>query len=198
MGVPESDERVMRCLGRGQDAALGELMSRWQAPLWCFIDRMAAGLGATDDMYQEVWTRVFLYRRRYRPEMPFRPYLFTIAVNCCRRALRHRRRPGEGLARLEDAPPAADPDPAPLDKLIAAERHGRLHRAIRRLPQMQRSVVLLYLLFDSDYAEIARVLGRRRGTVRSHMHHALIALRRTLTRISVPAEGKVDHERQVH
>lgn len=197
MNSTESDERVMARLAGGDEQALAELMNRWQGPIWCFINRMCAGLGATDDVYQETWMRVYLYRKRYRPKLPFRPYLFAVALNCCRKALRRawQRDPHAGL---ENLPHPADPEPLPPDNLIADEQHRMLHRAIQRLPEMQRGVVLLYLLLGPDYGRIARVLGRSRGTVRSHMHHALNALRVSLSWISCPTEGEVDHERHLH
>jgi len=198
MDTTDSDERVMEHLARGDDDALAELVGRWQGPLWCFIDRMCRRADVTDDVYQEVWTRIFVYRKRYDPARPFRAYLFAIAVNCCRRVLKRRRWRDEIFGRLDDAPPPVAADPSPAERMAAGERHRMLHRAISRLPEMQRAVVLLYLLGGGDYGGVAEALGKRPATVRSHMHHALTALRRTLTTISIAAEGKVDHERQVH
>ena len=63
---------------------------------------------------------------------------------------------------------------------------------------MQRTVVLLYLLYSSDYRQIATVLGRGTSTIRSQMHHAIRKLRRILTKISLAAERQVDHERLDH
>ena len=198
----QTDEGVMSRLAGGDDAALAELMTRWEGPIWCFIQRMCGPGGAVDEIYQEVWTRLYLYRQRYRPPKPFRPYLFSIAVNCCRTAIKRAGRYDWQSARLDDAPPPTADDPPPLEGLVAAEESARLHSAVASLPPQQRAVVLLYMLCDSSYARIAVVLGKRVGTVRSHMHHALAALRGTLTRIALerPAgqagpKGKVHHER---
>ena len=196
--TPIPDEQLMARLTGGDEGALAELMQRWEGAVWCFIDRMCGAMGCTDDVYQEVWTRVFLYRRRYQPRRPFRPYLFSVAVNCCRTALRRGRfRP----LSLDDAESGGDgravaDDPPPIDRLIAAERQSQLHQAIARLPEAQRSVVLLHLLFDRNYKWIAKVLGLGAGTVRSHMHHALQNLRATLRKLTSQPEGQVDHERR--
>jgi RNA polymerase sigma-70 factor (ECF subfamily) len=144
---------------------------------------MCGRLGRTEDIYQDVWTRIYLYRRKYDRAMPFGPFLFAVAVNCCRTVLAS----SDGHVRLslydpeaiEQAP--ADQD-TPLDRLISAEQRRSLQAAIGRLPNMQRCVVLLYLLCDSNYAHIADILGRSAGTVRSQMHHALRSLRSCLER----------------
>jgi len=210
MSDQASDEQVIERLGQGDDSALAELMRRWEGRLWCFIDRMCSRLHCTDDIYQEVWTRVYISARRFRPGLPFRPYLFTIAINRCRTALNRslprltRERPGAfGDAPDDDCPgampapphetrtvsfrnadgmgmPLATEEPGPAEALLADEQSAQLHEAISRLPGAQRAVVLLYLLFDTNYRRIAAVLGKSEGTVRSHMHHALGKLRAIL------------------
>ena len=130
MDTANSDERIMQCLARGQDDALGELVSRWEAPLWCFIDRMCPAPDVTDDVYQEVWTRIFLYRKRYDPAKPFRPYLFTIALNCCRRALKRRRWRSEVFASLDRGPPPVAAGPRP-----AHHRSAAVPACIRRVDE---------------------------------------------------------------
>lgn len=197
MTTPESDERAMGRLARGDDSALDTLMQRWAGPIWCLIDRMCGSQGCTEDIYQEAWMRVYLYRRRYQSGRPFRPYLFTIAMNCCRSALSRGKARAMFFTRIEDAPePPSSPDPPPIEVAIAGEHSALLHRAIANLPRMQRAVVLLHLLYDSSHDRIARILNKSTGTVRSHMHHALKNLRAALAIVvAAESESQVDHER---
>jgi len=185
----------MRALARGQDAALGELMERWQGPVRCFISRMISTPAQADDVSQEVWTRLYLYRKSYQTGKPFKTYIFTIAVNCCRTAIAAHRRthtPALDESMLNDLPATT---PSPSEPLEQAEaRHG-LHRAIATLPETQRAVVLLYLLCGADYARIAEILGHGVSTTRSLMHHALAKLRTRLTRLTLAEERRVDHDR---
>jgi len=196
MSEQPSDEQVMQALADGRDAALGELMSRWQAPLRCFVSRMVSSRVLPDDVCQEVWTRLYLYRRRYRRGGAFKSYLFTIAANCCRTALSRGRdafaRP-DAIYPLPDDLPAGTPSPA--EPLELAEARGELHQAITMLPWGQRAVVLLYLLCSADYARIADILGHSTSTARSLMHHALARLRRRLAKLTLAAERRVDHDR---
>jgi len=170
-------------------------MQRWQGPVRCFISRMVPAPSLADDVSQEVWTRLYLYRKRYDPRKAFKAYIFTIAVNCCRSALAKHGRPNT-LALddpLFDDLPANTPSPSePLE--LAETRHG-LHRAIATLPETQRAVVLLYLLCGANYTRIADILGHRVSTTRSLMHHALVKLRTKLTRLTLAEERRVDHDR---
>ncbi len=196
MNQIESDECTMQRVARGDKSALGELMRRWATPIRAFIGRMCRSLHCCEDIHQEVWTRLFLYRKQYNPSKPFRSYLFTIAVNCCRSALSRSRTRREYLRiRYDDLDrlPGRANSP-PVDNLINQEQSIAMHMAISELPLAQRTVVLLYFLCDSDYGQIAKILKKSRGTVRSHMHHALRKLRATLTGVLEDAEIEVDHD----
>lgn len=56
-----------------------------------------------------------------------------------------------------------------------------VHAALAALPRRQREVVVLRFLADRSEAETAAALGLSTGTVKSHSHRGLAALRVTLT-----------------
>ena len=72
------------------------------------------------------------------------------------------------------------PDRSPADTAIATETADLVAAAVTRLPSQQRAVVVLRIWEGLSYAEIAEVVGRTEATVRSHMHHGLAALRKSL------------------
>src|SRR5207247_1191284 len=88
----------------GEDAALNELMSRWQQRLVNFIYRYIGDANAALDLAQDTFVRVFENRDRYRPSGKFSTWLFAIASNLCRNHLSRRRRdPTLGLPEESDA-----------------------------------------------------------------------------------------------
>ena len=195
------DAQLMSLVAGGQDDALATLIDRWQHRVWAFIDRMCGRLGRNDDIFQDVWMRIYLYRKKFDPSKNFKSYLFTVVVNCCRTNLKQRGQDSLFGASSETKSP--DPfvsarKPEPLDALIDNEQYLHVRQAVDRLPEKQRTVVLLYLLYDSDYSMIADALSLRNGTVRSHMSLALKNLRHLLVRKSPVAEplakGQVTHE----
>lgn len=64
-----------------------------------------------------------------------------------------------------------------------------LRRAVRRLPERQRQVVALRLLCDLDVGATAHLLGISAGSVKRHLHRALVALRASDT-LAAPAHRK--------
>jgi RNA polymerase sigma-70 factor, ECF subfamily len=201
------DAKLMGLVAGGQNDALTVLIDRWRHRIWTFIDHMCGYLGRTDDIFQDIWMRIYLYRKKYDPTKSFKSYLFAVAVNCCRTNMA-KHIPPHCLQIAEPQPPSSQIDP--LDAMINSEQQQHVRVAINRLPEKQRTVVLMYLLYDSDYQMIADALELRNGTVRSHMSLALKSLRRSLVRINpetdienienikhiekLSPEGKVSHE----
>lgn len=199
METRPSDEQLMGRLTIDDDWRLGELMKRWGTRVSCFVDRMCGYLGRTEDICQDIWTRVFLGRHRFDRTRPFAPFLFAVATNCCRTEISRAQRRPHWSGQWAELVQQADDDPSTLSNMVCREQCQALHRAIYRLPEMQRAVVLLYLLMDGSYRYVAHALAIAEGTARSHMSHALRALRDRLDRMSGDLENapqsEVKHDR---
>ena len=159
------DEELVGRLARGEEAALAELLTRWERPLSAFLYRQTGGRDV-EDLYQETWMRVMRHADRFDRARRFSTWLFQIAVNLCRDW--HRRR---GPELLEESFVAA-----PATTLARAEAGLDTARLLARLPEPQREVVVLRYYHDLSEEQVAEVLGCPRGTVKSRMHNALAKL----------------------
>ncbi|GAA3286375.1 SigE family RNA polymerase sigma factor [Dactylosporangium vinaceum] len=125
-----------------------------------------------DDAVQDALTTLYQKWARVREVANLDAYVHTMVV---RAALADRRRLWSKVL-LWDRPPdavrAADgPD---------VERHVVLRDALRAIPEGQRTVLVLRFLCDLSVEEVAAVLGRSEGTVKSQTSHGIRALRRLL------------------
>jgi RNA polymerase sigma-70 factor (ECF subfamily) len=133
----------------------------------------AGSTGERDDLLQEIALALWQALPRFRGESSERTFLFRIAHNHC---INHivRRRPTDSLQQLE-----LDPvdESRPIDAVVgAAQESGQLLAAVRRLPLIQREVVVL-ALEDMDYGEIAAVLGISETNVGVRLNRARASLR---------------------
>jgi len=135
---------------------------------------MLGDRAAAEDVVQEAFGG--LYRRWAHLLDPGRAlaYLRSSVLNGCRTALRHRRY-ADAADGTRQAP-AASAEAA----LLTTEERREVMRALRRLPDRQREVLVLRFYLDEPEAEIARLMGIGPSTVRSTTHRALIALGRLL------------------
>ncbi len=171
----EQDEWLMAQVVLGRQDHLEPLVRRYANPLLTFIRRMIGDPHRSEELFQEVFVAVWKQRKRYVCPRPFRPWLYTIALNVCRSDLR-RHRPIVVALNEEFAPSAATPDAAG-EIALATERATLVAAAVAELPPGQRVVVALRTWSGWSYAEIGALLGRAEATVRVQMHQALLRLR---------------------
>ncbi len=161
---------------RAGDAAMFEvLVRRYEAPLYRFFRRHSVSPFAADDLFQETFLRVYQGIGTYDDSREFRPWIYTVAMNCLRRRAA-RRPPPLSL----DDPPGGGPaarDPGPAEAAQAGELAERVRTEVQSLPEGPRDVFLLYQYQGLSYSEIAEALGRPLGTVKSQMHAAIERLR---------------------
>jgi RNA polymerase sigma-70 factor, ECF subfamily len=176
-GGQQPDETLMGQVVLGCRESLAPLVRRYAAPLLTYIRRMVGDEHRSEELFQDVFLAVWTKRSTYQPPRPFRPWLFAIATNQCRANFRR-----QNYATTNDAAAseAESHDPSPVEAVAGDETARIVESAVAELPPQQRSVVALRVWNGLSYAEIGESLGLTEATVRSHMHHALAALKRTL------------------
>lgn len=166
----ERDEDLMLQVRQGAEDRLGVLFDRYQAPLFNFYAKLTGNRAVSEDLVQEVFLRILKYRQSYQPEAPFRAWVYQIARNV--RVDHFRKNPVQAEWKPEMSPSFVPPD-APLkdqEKLL-------LHRALMRLPEDKREILVLGRLQEMKYEEIARLLGCEVGAVKVRIHRALQSLK---------------------
>ena len=182
MGEGDADAQLMLRYAAGDARAFDALYEGHRRALWRFIRRSVPDEAATDDVFQECWSRVIAHRESYRPEARFATWLYRIAHNCC---MDHWRRSGRRGAREtedEDALLAAagDASAEPLEAVLQGEAGERLVAALATLPQEQRAAFLLYVEGGLSVAEIGEAAGVKPETAKSRLRYAVTRLKRLL------------------
>jgi RNA polymerase sigma factor (sigma-70 family) len=131
-----------------------------------------------DDCYQEVWEKVFAAIARFDPSGP--ASLSTWILTIAHRHLvdRHRRRSVRGIVvQLTDL---RDERGGPDEVVSRKEPRAQLERALERLSDEHRRVVVLHHIHDLPLDAIAAAEGVAVGTVKSRLHRARAELARHL------------------
>jgi RNA polymerase sigma-70 factor, ECF subfamily len=144
---------------------------------------LAGDAAAAEDVAQEAFVRAYRGFSRFRGQAQLSTWFYRILVNEVQRHRRWRfvreRRSGE----LADEPP--DPHAAPAGDPALRRR---IAQALDRLPRGQREVFVLVHLEGFTLGEAAEITGRAIGTMKSHLHRALHALRSELSDLA-PEDG---------
>ena len=175
-----TDEWLMGQVARGNREHLETLVRRYASGLLTYIHRMVGDRHRAEELFQDVFLAVWEKRKTYRFPRTFRSWLFSIATNRCRQAFRQS--PSVTVVPLQDSGGQMPKSgaPTPVQSAVATETAQLVAQAVACLPPGQRTVVVLRNWNGLSYAEIAQIVGRSEGTVRSHMHHALAGIRKYL------------------
>ena len=171
---PQPDDAAILAAARtGDPDACKALYDRYAARVYAVIRRVAPERSLADDWSQETWVRAFRALPRFRGESSFATWILRIAMNSAAYESRRLSR------RLRDERPL---DPA----LCAAETptepvlRARLERALARLPDGMRRILVLHDVEGYTHEEIARIIGNRPSTCRSQLFKARARMRELL------------------
>jgi len=166
--------------------AFEELVDLYSSRLFGFVFRLIGHRQDADDLVQEVFLRVVQRIGDYVHDGKFEAWLFRIAMNLVRDRVRKARRTPlqvSGDAGGDESPGglweqiADGASQSPRDPLELADDLDRLQRAVARLPQAEREVVMLRHYSELTFVEIAEIMGTPLGTALARSHRALTKLR---------------------
>ena len=155
---------------RGNASAFGLLVQNHQEAAFRAAYLILRDAQAAEDVAQEGFLRAYRQLHRFREEDPFRPWLLRIVTNL---ALNETRRRKRGLALLERfGRQAPEGEPGPESVTTKTEEAHEVWQAINRLQQDDRLILYLRYFLELSEADMARVIDRAPGTVKSRLHRA--------------------------
>jgi len=181
---PELTDRLARDL----DGSFEELVRGHERLVFGLALRVVGGRADAEEVAQDTFERAYHALAGYPAErvvaMRLRPWLAQIALNLARNRLRRRPPPTRSLED-GDGRPLAVTAPAAAEPAAVAERGQErelLAGLLAGLPRAYREAVVLRHVEGLPYAEVAEVLGRPVGTVKTHVHRGVRRLRDDLKR----------------
>ncbi len=179
---------VAKRLDDDRDASFRRVFKTFYRPIFRFFEKRGFSIDVCHDLTQETFLRVYNGMEGFRGEAPFEAWLFQIAANTYRNALRHKdaqKRAGTHLSIVEadqrqeqsageirsDAL-TDDAERDPLNNVLRNERLSILRESVSSLPEQMRRCVELRVYQDLSYQEIALLMRISVETVKAHLHQA--------------------------
>jgi RNA polymerase sigma-70 factor (ECF subfamily) len=166
-----TDHQLMLAVRDGDLDKLGHLFERYHLQLYNFFLRQLGNPQTSEDLVQDVFYKMLKYRHTYRGKGKFTTWMFSIAHNTKIDHFRKTKRPMESI---DDKPELISNAPNPAELSEAASQHQLLYRALERLSDDRREVLLLSRFQQMKYKEIAEVMGVSTGAVKKK---AFLAIR---------------------
>ena len=185
----DPEVHLMLLVQRDDAAAFAELVKRYWTQVFGQAFRKLRDREEAEDLAQEVFLRLYRHRKRYQPRAKFATWLFHIAQNAFRNALRSRRRhpavhfpsqtapAGRAAQAEEELADRAEPPSRPVER---AELTAAVRAAVSGLASRQRIAVELHQFKNHTYVEVAAEMDMTAKAAKSLLYRARNQLRESL------------------
>lgn len=167
-------------LRRGDRLYFDGLVREFSSLVYRIASRYSHDQASCDDLFQDIWIRVWQRRASFRSEGSFVAWLMRVAHNVGVSRLRSDRRRAAREEALMRDPDQRAPDP--LQQLASRERLDALFAAILELPSREREALLLRLDESVSTQHAAERMGVKPATVRSLVRNGVRRLSTQLRR----------------
>jgi RNA polymerase sigma-70 factor (ECF subfamily) len=181
----DSTERIralVELAQRGERDALEELYLIHFDRIYSYLHMSVGNRHDAEDLTTQTFLKMLESIGRFRwQSAPFSAWLFRIAHNLAMDHFRARRR-----WQPEEEVPEPPGDAEPSAELQAMKSIGResMLQMIERLSPEQQQVLTLKFVFSFTNADVATILGKTEGAIKSLQHRALVALEKQVTQHS--------------
>ena len=184
---PVSDKKIDAELfdrfAAGEEAAFREIVSRYKDSLYAFLKYFLNRQDLVDDVFQETFLQLFISRESFDTSRSLRPWLFTIAANKAKDALRKQQRTAaipigtiavsEELSFDDVLNVLTSDTTTPYDKLQKGEIAVQVRKIVVNMPENLREILVLAYFNKFSYKQMAQILSIPIGTVKSRLHTAV-------------------------
>jgi RNA polymerase sigma-70 factor (ECF subfamily) len=183
------DEMLIRRAQSGDRSALNALVQKHEDRAYRYAFRLTRNSEEAADVVAEAFVRVYSALPNFRGQSTFTTWLYRILTNCFLDLKKKDK--GRNNLSLDDALSTEesevnrqieDPTASPHDQMERSERERRIERAVSRLPEFQRAMMVMYHAELMSYEDIAAALDMPVGTVKSRLNRARLTLREMLVR----------------
>jgi RNA polymerase sigma-70 factor (ECF subfamily) len=179
-----SDSELLQRYRKGDEEAFKEIVTRYKNSLYAFLRRFVTQDDIVEDVFQETFLQLYTSRDSFDAERPLRPWLFTIAANKAKDALRKMQRQSSmSMGAIADAGEFSldevvniltSYETTPEEEVSAEETAQRVRQIIAEMPDNLRGILILAYFEQFSYKHMAEILSIPIGTVKSRLHTAVV------------------------
>jgi RNA polymerase sigma-70 factor, ECF subfamily len=176
-----SAELVARA-AQGDQEAFRLIFERYSRPVISFIYDLVSDRELAEELTQETFVRAFRSLHTLRQEAKLSTWLFGIAKNVAREALRARFKSNRQVD-LDDRSvlDLSDQKPVPVNQLLNKELNALIQRSLAMLDEDKRLVFTLKVFQQCSYEEIADITGFSIPKLKTDLHRARSEMRKRIS-----------------
>jgi len=183
--VNGGDERLVDLARKGDRRAFEELVERHKQKAYHIAYDFARNREEAKDLSQDAFLKAFTSLKNFDGRSSFYTWFYRILVNVCLDYRRSKQRKAteefdETTEQRIEASHQSSHAPSPYQQVIAGQISHKVSIALEALPARQRTAFILKNHQGLSIKEIAAMMDTAEGTVKVHLHRAVISLRQSL------------------
>jgi RNA polymerase sigma-70 factor (ECF subfamily) len=173
----QNDQILVEKAQKGDQNALNELIRKYQDRTYVYAYRLTRNQDDACDVVADAFLRVNNAIKNFKGNSAFSTWLYRIVTNCY---LDRRKRDNVQHEQEEITREIEDPGDTPDESAERNQREVMLQKALNKLPEFQKAMIIMFHAEQQTYEEIAEALDLPLGTVKSRLNRARISLRELL------------------
>ena len=179
---PDNEAKLVRSLTKGNILAFNTLFREYSGRLFRFAYGYLKSEAVSEELVQEVFTRIWEKRKSLKSEYSFKSYLFTIAFNIIKKHFRKEAIKAEYFStRVSE-----DFDVETTKKINYDSLYQYVSGIVDQLPQRRREIFIKSRFEGLSIKEISEELRLSHKTVENHLTDALKFIRVNLKKEILP------------
>ncbi|MFQ5708068.1 MAG: RNA polymerase sigma factor [bacterium] len=184
----EEEQALIKEAQRGNILAFESLVKRYDRQVLQLAYSMVNNVTDAQDIYQEVFIKVYQNLPRFRLKSKFSTWLYRIVVNACiNYRKKHSRRRLQSLEAESTEAADSKREHVPCDQLnpeetvLNQELSSEINLALEQLSTQQKSVFILRHYHGHKLRDIAEIMHCSEGTIKNYLFRATRNLQMLLT-----------------
>ncbi len=170
-------ETLLKRCRQGDDLAWEALVRRFQGRVYAVARHYMRNAEEARDVAQEIFVRIYERLESFHGDQAFLPWLLRLSRNVCIDALRRQKaRPRTTDDVIDETVQPASAAPTPEETSAARSARDLLYRAMDRMSDSDREILMLKEIQGLKVEEIASLLKIPTGTVKSRCNRARLDL----------------------
>jgi RNA polymerase sigma-70 factor (ECF subfamily) len=178
---------------KGKTENFSMLVDMYKNKVFALAYKFTNDYNEAQDLSQEIFIKVFKHIHGFRFECSFSTWIYKIATNKC---IDYRRKNKIGALSFNEEynnkitldNESKSVDKSPEEIIITDEGHREVHKIIHDLPDIYKTVVVMYHINESSYKEIAQTLDIPEKTVETRLYRARRLLKERLIKANMGGE----------
>ena len=167
----ENERKLIEACKRGDHRAFEQIYVKYNERIYSLCYTMSGDRESAKDLTQQIFLKAYTSLHSFRFGSQFSTWLLRLAMNVC---IDHKRKKSKTiLVPIETIPEANNNVSVSCeDNLLNGEMTEAIEKAMSKLSDKLRQVVVLKYIWDLSYTEIAKALGCSIGTVGSRLNRS--------------------------